>query len=77
MPKRLQNHRVPRTPQEVKLGFPAKPAPRPARADGSPAYLVDERGHLLPGRKKEGRTAFVQAEEVGGASWAFTKMGYV
>ena len=50
MPKRLQNHRVPRTPQEVKLGFPAKPAPRPARADGSPAYLVDERGHLLPGR---------------------------
>mmetsp|Transcript_32335 Transcript_32335/g.76822 ORF Transcript_32335/g.76822 Transcript_32335/m.76822 type:complete len:196 (-) Transcript_32335:230-817(-) len=77
VPKRLQNHRVPRTPPEVKLGFPGKPMTRPAKDDGTPQYLVDEHGHLLKGNRKGGRTAFPMADEVGGASWSFSKMGYV
>jgi len=77
VPKRLQNHRVPRTPPEVKLGFPGKPMNRPSDQDGAPQYLVDEHGHLLKSNKKAGRTAFPMADEVGGASWTFSKMGFV
>lgn len=77
IPRRLQNHRIPRTPPEIKLGFPARPSARPATVTGQPRFMVDERGHLLSKFKKGGRTAFPMVNEVGGASWNFTKMGFV
>uniref|UniRef100_A0A7S0HSD5 Uncharacterized protein n=1 Tax=Hanusia phi TaxID=3032 RepID=A0A7S0HSD5_9CRYP len=76
-PKRLQNHRIPRTPPETKRGFPAAPFPRPSFDDGRPKFIVGPNGHLLEKYKKAGRTAFPAVEEVGRASWNFSKMGYV
>jgi len=136
----LLNFRIPRTPPEIKRGFPAKEAPRPATETGKPRYaddyergardagdqhvfpeiraenyvrnamenyiypenyihpgiqmivrgegiralmltsrrfLVDANGHLIAKYRKPGRAAFPMCEEVGGASWAFKKMGYV
>mmetsp|Transcript_51976 Transcript_51976/g.105873 ORF Transcript_51976/g.105873 Transcript_51976/m.105873 type:complete len:188 (-) Transcript_51976:110-673(-) len=77
VPKRLQNHRVPRTPPENKLGFPAKQMRRPATVEGLPRYMVNPSGHLLPKYRKPGRSAFPNVEEVGAVSWTFSKMGYV
>mmetsp|Transcript_45165 Transcript_45165/g.70802 ORF Transcript_45165/g.70802 Transcript_45165/m.70802 type:complete len:195 (+) Transcript_45165:24-608(+) len=77
IPRRLQNHRIPRTPPEVKRGFPAKNFSRPQTDTGEPKYLVDGNGHLLPRFKKPGRTAFPQTDEVGRVSWTFSRMGYV
>mmetsp|Transcript_24835 Transcript_24835/g.59105 ORF Transcript_24835/g.59105 Transcript_24835/m.59105 type:complete len:178 (+) Transcript_24835:140-673(+) len=77
IPKRLQNHRVPRTPPENKLGFPARAIPRPSTVAGDPKYMVDGRGHLLQKFRKPGRAAFPNVEEVGAVSWTFSRMGYV
>ena len=40
-------------------------------------FLVDSHGHLIAKYRKPGRAAFPMCDEVGGASWAFKKMGYV
>jgi len=77
LPVRLQNHRIPKTPVEVKIGFPAKPMPTTRLMDGTPAYLVDQNGHLLRQYRKPGRAAFPDVPITGPASWAFRRMGYV
>eukprot|EP00294_Goniomonas_avonlea_P014506 CAMPEP_0114543748 /NCGR_PEP_ID=MMETSP0114-20121206/2520_1 /TAXON_ID=31324 /ORGANISM="Goniomonas sp, Strain m" /LENGTH=157 /DNA_ID=CAMNT_0001728105 /DNA_START=25 /DNA_END=498 /DNA_ORIENTATION=- len=73
--KRLNNYRIPRTPKEV-IG---PKEDRPSTPEGNhPRYLVaDNNGHLLPQHKKPGRTAFVDIEPVGKASWAFTPQSYI
>ena len=40
-------------------------------------FLVDAHGHLMAKYRKPGRAAFPMVEEVGSASWAFKKMGFV
>mmetsp|Transcript_72141 Transcript_72141/g.105732 ORF Transcript_72141/g.105732 Transcript_72141/m.105732 type:complete len:180 (+) Transcript_72141:44-583(+) len=77
IPRRLQNHRIPRTPPEIKRGFPAKEAPRPATEQGKPRFMVDANGHLVAKFRKPGRAAFPMCDEVGAASWTFKKMGFV
>jgi len=76
-PVRLQNHRIPKTPIEVRIGFPAKPQPTSRWVDGSPSYMVDDKGHLLPQYRKPGRSAFPEVPQTGQASWAFRRVGYV
>ena len=39
IPRRLQNHRIPRTPPEIKLGFPARPSARPATVSGTENHV--------------------------------------
>uniref|UniRef100_A0A6U2C5Q2 Uncharacterized protein n=1 Tax=Hemiselmis andersenii TaxID=464988 RepID=A0A6U2C5Q2_HEMAN len=77
LPVRLQNHRIPKTPIEVKIGFPARAMPTTRLMDGSPAYLVDHNGHLLKQFRKPGRHAFPDVPITGPASWTFRRMGYV
>jgi len=77
LPVRLQNHRIPKTPIEVKVGFPARPLQAAGSMDNTPRYMVDAKGHLLPQHRKPGRAAFPEVAEVGPASWTFRKMGFV
>ncbi|KAH7825168.1 uncharacterized protein MONOS_1460 [Monocercomonoides exilis] len=78
-PHRLQNWRQPFEKEGIEPGKTFERV-KPAKPDGTPDFICDDRGHLFADKKPKTRsmerTAFVKAPETGTVGFNFTAVGY-